>query len=116
MRSTRREWRFAVRAMAALSSPLAVEQDTVLQDGVLLSQVQTRPGEQLDLDRLMRDLGRVHGLDAFDLVSFDLEGASGTDLVIHATKRARGFSRRWRTRRGCSSSTNSPGASDACGI
>ena len=72
-------------------SSLAVEQDTVLQDGVLLSQVRTRPGEQLDLDKLMRDLGRIHGLDAFDLVSFDLEGASGSDLVIHATKRARGI-------------------------
>ncbi|MEE2664205.1 MAG: patatin-like phospholipase family protein [Myxococcota bacterium] len=69
---------------------ISIENDTVLDDGVLRSLIDTRPGEQLDLSRLANDLGRVHGTDAFDLVRFDLTGPGGTDLVIRAEGRARG--------------------------
>jgi len=69
---------------------ISIENDTVLDDGVLRSLIDTRAGEPRDLTRLANDLGRIHGTDAFDLVRFDLTGPGGSDLVIRAEGRARG--------------------------
>ena len=80
---------------------ISLENDSRLDDALLRALIRTEVGEPLDLDRLARDLGRVHGTDAFDLVRFDLvavdrapgagEGESGSELVIRASKRARGI-------------------------
>ena len=88
-----RAWKHRHRAAAPtlpVIERISIENDTVLDDGVLRGLMETRTGEPLDLERLASDLARVHGTDAFDSVHFDLAGPGGSELVIRARARARG--------------------------
>ena len=52
-------------------------------DSVLLARIDLVPGQPLDTDRLERNLRRIHGMDTFDLVTWDLVEENGeTGIVV----------------------------------
>jgi NTE family protein len=60
-----------------------VEGQSKLSPKVLESQIETKPGEKLELDKLTQDLRRLYGLNMFERVDFRLEKTDdGTGLVF----------------------------------
>ena len=66
-----------------------LENDSVLNDEIILSRVSVKPGQPLDLRALDRDVDRIYSLDVFKSVTYDLaeneEGESG--VIIKAQSR-----------------------------
>lgn len=67
------------------------ENDSRLQDSVLVEHLGVQAGEPFDSVRLERGIGRIHGLDIFESVRYDLvEEAGQTGIVVFARKKAWG--------------------------
>lgn len=67
---------------------IRIEQNTPLADQVLLEQMRTQAGQPLDFGLLEQDISRIHGLNYFQRVSYQLEEEQGRNtLVIDASAR-----------------------------
>ena len=70
-----------------------VENDSRLSDEVIKRRITVKPGEQLDLDRLEEDVGRIYGQDNFESVRYRVEERNGeTGVVISARQKSWGTS------------------------
>lgn len=68
-----------------------IDNQSRLADAVILAHLQVRPGAELDVQQLERDLGALYGLNIFEQVHYSLrDGSAGTCLVIHAREKSWG--------------------------
>ena len=65
---------------------LRIEDSSDLGDSVLLSRIESEPGEQLTQQRVSRDVLRLYGLDYHDRIDVELRGRDEdlADLIVHA--------------------------------
>jgi len=67
------------------------ENDSRLNDKVLSEHLGIEAGEKLDLARLEKGIGRIHGLDIFESVRYDLIEENGQNgIAIYAKKKSWG--------------------------
>lgn len=69
-----------------------VENDSRLADEAIRRVVETRPGERLDPTKLLEDIARIYGYNAFEQVDFRLSDVSEdeADLLIRARQKSWG--------------------------
>lgn len=67
---------------------IRIETDAHLHQNAIRTHLSAKPGEPLDIDRLKDDIGRIYGMNIFELVDFRLEADSGgTDLIVDAREK-----------------------------
>jgi len=67
------------------------ENRSKLSPRVLEAQIETKPGQKLDLETLNKDINRIYGLDTFERVDFHLEKQDGkTGLIFDPVEKSWG--------------------------
>jgi NTE family protein len=83
------ELRAKLRGMAGI--PAIGENRSKLSPQVLEAQIETKAGEQLDVETLKKDINRLYGLDTFERVDFHLEKKDGkTGLIFDPVEKSWG--------------------------
>jgi len=71
---------------------VAVENQSPVSDGVILSQIRQREGQPFEPRQLQQDLSELYGMEYFDPLTFELKSfGDHADLVIEARRRRTGL-------------------------
>lgn len=74
--------RDAYRRQQTMVEFIRIENDSGIDERVLMSRVQHPLGQPLDTDLLDRDIGRIYGLDIFEKVSYSVVQEDGESGVV----------------------------------
>ena len=68
-----------------------LENKSRVNDEVISSRLNIKPGDQLDVAQLEDDIGKIHGLDLFENVNYEVVEEEGkTGVVVHAIEKSWG--------------------------
>jgi NTE family protein len=68
-----------------------LENKSRVNDEVISSRLNIKPGDQLDVAQLEDDIGKIHGLDLFENVNYEVVEEEGkTGVVVHAIEKGWG--------------------------
>ena len=70
---------------------ISLNNESSINDDVLKHRLSIKEGETLNLDRLERDIGQIHGVGAFEKVGYDLvQNDAGVEVMVYATPKSWG--------------------------
>jgi NTE family protein len=70
---------------------IRLENKSLLDDEVITSRINIKPGDQLDVAQLEEDIGKIHGLGLFENVNYEVVEEEGkTGVVVHAIEESWG--------------------------